>query len=246
MQPHPPPCFAGLAPPVHTAAALARAASPHRVPRASGASTPPAGPSVAAQLRELTAGTRRGAATGARARAAVLALVSELERAGGRAGRGALATPDGMRALDGRWELVYQQPGAGAAVAPEGVEVQAGRLQEASIYATDGEDGARGSVWQNVDVERGVLENRAEGAWFCFRVEAAFAVAPGSESVVEVAFERARFRLWRLPEVSVPISWLGGRGTLDCTYVDESVRVGRGDKGTLFVLVRPDAGRGEQ
>lgn len=207
--------------------------------------------SPATRLRELTSGTRRGVAAEPAARDAVLAEVAALEAtAWSGPGAGPLASEEGQRLLDGPWELVYQLTNAetfeGGADSVPAAEVRAGRLQRASIYATDGEEGKRGAVWQNIDVERGVLENKAVGKWFVFRVEASFAAAEGSATTVEVLFKKAWFQFGFLPEFSVPISWLGGRGTLDCTYIDENIRLGRGDKGTLFVLLRPDAGKNAQ
>lgn len=202
----------------------------------------------ARRLRELTANTRRGAASDPTAREAILSEVAALEATAWPGfGAGPLASPEGRELLDGPWELVYQLTNAqtyedGEESVPAS-EVRAGKLQRASIYATDGEAGKRGSVWQNIDVNRGVLENKAEGSWFTFRVEASFDAVEGSATMVDVVFKKAWFQFGFLPEFSVPISWLGGRGTLDCTYIDEGVRLGRGDKGTLFVLLRPNAGK---
>lgn len=196
---------------------------------------------ASARLRELTVGTRRGESASPSARAAVLELVAELEQTPwGGAGRGPLDADEGLAMLDGRWELVFQQARMGRGEAERG---EPGKVQQASVALTDGEEGRRGRVLQNVDVGRGVVENRAEGGgWVgaCLRVEAEFGVVEGSASEVEVLFRKAFFGV-RGVEVAFPIAWIGGKGRLDTTYLSDEVRIGRGDKGTLFVLVRPDA-----
>lgn len=194
---------------------------------------------AAARLRTLTAGTRRGESCSPSSRTEIMELVGELEAtAWAGAGAGPLESDEGLQMLDGPWELVFQQARMG-----EGVDGgRPGRVQEASIYVTDGEEGKRGRVLQNVDIARGVVENRAEGGgWLgtVLRVEAEFQKVEGSTSEVEVLFRKAFFGFRNL-ELAFPIQWIGGRGRLDTTYLSGEVRVGRGDKGTLFVLVRPE------
>lgn len=57
-----------------------------------------------------------------------------------------------------------------------------------------------------------------------------------------VAFQRVSFTLGSLPSLTLPLDWVndgkGPEGWLDTTYLDEDLRLGRGDKGSTFVTVR--------
>lgn len=57
-------------------------------------------------------------------------------------------------------------------------------------------------------------------------------LTPTSASAVDVQFKE--FRVGPI-KIKAPET---ARGALDTTYVDQEVRVSRGDKGNLFVLVR--------
>ena len=60
-------------------------------------------------------------------------------------------------------------------------------------------------------------------------------LTPTSKSAVKVQFKT--FRLLGFIPVTAPGA---AKGALDITYVDEEIRVSRGDKGNLFVLVQAD------
>ena len=60
-------------------------------------------------------------------------------------------------------------------------------------------------------------------------------VTPTSASGVDVQF--VRFTIFGVVGVDAPAS---ARGALDTTYLDSELRVGRGDKGNLFVLAMRD------
>ena len=60
-----------------------------------------------------------------------------------------------------------------------------------------------------------------------------------SETVrVDVAFTSFGLKLGALPELRVPVGWANLRGWVDTTYLDTDLRLGRGDKGSLFVTAR--------
>ena len=60
-------------------------------------------------------------------------------------------------------------------------------------------------------------------------------MTPKSPSAADVQF--VRFSIFGVFGVDAPES---ARGALDTTYLDENLRVGRGDKGNLFVLAMHD------
>lgn len=61
-------------------------------------------------------------------------------------------------------------------------------------------------------------------------------LTPESKSKVAVKF--LQFKLFNIIPITAPDS---ARGWLDTTYVDSDLRISRGDKGNLFVLVMADA-----
>jgi PAP_fibrillin len=81
------------------------------------------------------------------------------------------------------------------------------------------------------------LKARNNESWPYFNAVTA-SLTRESQSRVAVKFEQ--FRIFNTVPVTAPDS---ARGWLDTTFVDEELRVSRGDKGNLFVLeqVDPDA-----
>ena len=82
-------------------------------------------------------------------------------------------------------------------------------------------------------------------------IEASCAPVPapefGDEDVrLAVAFREVRVEIGSLPPLVAPLGWIndgkGPEGWLDTTYLDDDMRLGRGDKGSTFVTVR----RGER
>ena len=89
-----------------------------------------------------------------------------------------------------------------------------------------------GPIYQTIDVERRRARNRETFPFFN-AVDAD--VTPTSASGVDVQF--VRFTIFGVVGVDAPAS---ARGALDTTYLDSELRVGRGDKGNLFVLAMRD------
>jgi hypothetical protein len=57
-----------------------------------------------------------------------------------------------------------------------------------------------------------------------------------------VTFESVQIKLGPLGPLSIPLKWANGgkgpQGWVDTTYLDEDFRIGRGDKGSIFVAAR--------
>lgn len=117
--------------------------------------------------------------------------------------------------INGEWELVY--------------------TTSASILGTNKPSFLRpsGKIYQTIDAESLRARNRET---FPFYNAVAADLTPTSDSTVKVQFKRF-FVLNGLIKVTAPER---ARGALEITYVDDDVRVSRGDKGNLFVLVMHD------
>lgn len=108
--------------------------------------------------------------------------------------------------------------------------------------------------FQDIDAAAGRVVNRAAlevfGAPLGLRIEGrcwrdqADAADPALRAArLQVAFESVTLSLGANgPRVTVPLGWANGgrgpRGWVDTTYLDEDVRCGRGDKGSVFVTAR--------
>jgi hypothetical protein len=90
-----------------------------------------------------------------------------------------------------------------------------------------------GPIYQTIDARRARARNRETFPFFN-AVDAD--LTPKSPSAADVQF--VRFSIFGILGVDAPAS---ARGALDTTYLDEELRVGRGDKGNLFVLAMRDA-----
>ena len=108
--------------------------------------------------------------------------------------------------------------------------------------------------FQDIDADSGTVENRAElevfGKPLEVRIEASCvpvdaALTGGDCKRLAVAFRRVRLTFGSLPSLVIPLGWInegkGPEGWLDTTYLDEDLRLGRGDKGSTFVTVRRTA-----
>ena len=105
--------------------------------------------------------------------------------------------------------------------------------------------------FQDIDAFKGEVLNRAELAIFRvpLKVEIVASCEPvdqgatgGESRRLAVAFRKVRLTLGSLPTLAIPLGWVndgrGPEGWLDTTYLDDDMRLGRGDKGSTFVTVR--------
>jgi hypothetical protein len=109
--------------------------------------------------------------------------------------------------------------------------------------------------FQDVSTETGVVENRAAlklfGVPFEVKIEASCVPVIQTDPVTKkakektrlaVAFRSVALELGSFPRVTIPLNWSndgkGPEGWLDTTYLDDTMRLGRGDKGSMFVTIR--------
>jgi len=111
-----------------------------------------------------------------------------------------------------------------------------------STFSGDAVDN-RGN-FQDIDAFKGDVLNRAELAAFGvpLEVEIVASCTAVDPRRLAVAFRKVRVTLGSLPTLTIPLGWVndgrGPEGWLDTTYLDDDMRLGRGDKGSTFVTVR--------
>ena len=139
--------------------------------------------------------------------------------------------------LSGQWSLLYY------AAADEQTEAKAGEVEGPFLSFFKpllGRLFRTKSNSQNIDVENGRVENIAEFAT-AFGVEGVLniqgTVQIVSDTRAEVVFDRFVLKLGKL-SVTVPLSWVSPSGYVDTTYLDDTIRIGRGDKGSIFLNAR--------
>ncbi|BAM81919.1 similar to fibrillin [Cyanidioschyzon merolae strain 10D] len=124
-------------------------------------------------------------------------------------------TPVESPLLDGRWRLIY--------------------TNSKNVLGLDRPNIARplrNSIYQTIYVERGqvVNEERVLFGLLTNRVQAVFTPEPPRR--VRVQFKQFQFGLLRVPAPA------RARGWLDITYLDEDMRISRGNLANVFVLLR--------
>lgn len=139
--------------------------------------------------------------------------------------------------LSGQWSLLYY------AAADEQTETKAGEVEGpflsffkpllGGLFRTK-------SNSQNIDVENGRVENIAEfttalGLEGMLNIQGTVQIV--SDTRAEVVFDRFVLELGKL-SVTVPLSWVRPSGYVDTTYLDDTIRIGRGDKGSIFLNAR--------
>jgi hypothetical protein len=163
-------------------------------------------------LLDALDGLERGVSASEAQRDAVDAAAKALEARN--PNRACLRSPAARALLSGEWELLY--------------------TTSASILGATRPWPFRplGPIFQTIDVDRLRARNRETFPFFN-AVDAD--LTPSSASAVDVQF--VTFYVFGFIEVTAPAS---ARGALDVTYLDEELRVSRGDRGNLFVLRMAD------
>lgn len=188
-------------------------------------------------LLEAIAGKNRGLLATEQDRQAILVAIANLEDIN--------PTPSPVKAtnlLNGNWRLIYTTSKALL------------NIDSLPLYKL-------GQIYQCIRVETNSVYNIAEIYGLPF-IEGIVSVAakfePVSERRVNVKFERSIIGLQRLINYSTPESFIQQievgkkltaidfrlnskqqQGWLDITYIDDNLRIGRGNEGSVFVLTKP-------
>ncbi|KAK9838271.1 hypothetical protein WJX81_001545 [Elliptochloris bilobata] len=190
-----------------------------------------------ADVKRAVASTQRGKkATGAEQRE-ILRKVEALEASN------PVPEPARNKLLYGRWSLLYTGPGRDDDTTWEqrtgGVEgpvIAALRPLNANIV--------RGKGITQVIAKDGTVQNIAEFqvGGVSGQLNVGGTVAPSGDgrggTRVDVRFTAFSLKLGALPELSLPLDLFSPTGWVETTYLDVDFRVGRGDKGSVFVTAR--------
>mmetsp|Transcript_11299 Transcript_11299/g.18055 ORF Transcript_11299/g.18055 Transcript_11299/m.18055 type:complete len:215 (+) Transcript_11299:415-1059(+) len=148
--------------------------------------------------------------------------------------------------INGWWSLIYQSTPEPSTKWDPNTEVEGPFL---SIFKPFTKDmiKSRGN-FQEIDVANGKVQNLAR--FSLFGKPGIFNIL-GSCSVPEVSplsRKKTRFDVTfdkvtvEVPDFSiffnVPLTWIRPKGWVETTYLDPEFRIGRGDKGSVFVAVR--------
>jgi len=170
-----------------------------------------------------------------------------------------------LKLLDGTWYLQYTSPSQVGDVDYDKWEPEFASEGDANIptsqFAARGSVSAAGvtvdtsnkRVEQNINVVNKRVENVVQLDWGRVRVAGSFRPSSRIPNRAVVAFDTAEIRLGQ--DETSPVLNLGWvfaaiaivrqskeNGWLETTFIDDDMRIGRGNKGTMFVLTRdPDA-----
>lgn len=214
------------------------------------------------QLLQSISGTNNGKSASPEQQAKVLSIVRDLETKFP-APRNLLTDSDvAMSLLDGTWYLQYTSPSnVGDAdafpdawkpqAADEGGNIETVQFNAKGSISAAGikVDASNRVVKQNIDVEKSRVINDIQLDWG--RIEVSGRYRPSSNAINRaiVAFDTALFDVEKGPKINVgflfrAIALFRGTddsGWLETTYIDDDIRIGRGNKGTMFVLTRDDS-----
>ncbi|KAK9854794.1 hypothetical protein WJX84_010153 [Apatococcus fuscideae] len=193
---------------------------------------------VKAEVLKAVANTQRGQRATPAQRKEILALIESLEA------RNPTKSPAKSDLLSGRWSLLFTGPTEES----EFRKTRAGTLEgpflsrlkplSANAFRTKG-------ITQVLDPCAGKAENLAE-----FSIANAIngslnilgAVTPSQDTAfqgtrVNVEFTAFDLKLGPL-QTTIPLGWIKPKGWIQTTFLDSELRVGRGDKGSIFLAAR--------
>mmetsp|Transcript_52582 Transcript_52582/g.167183 ORF Transcript_52582/g.167183 Transcript_52582/m.167183 type:complete len:248 (-) Transcript_52582:23-766(-) len=188
-----------------------------------------------AKVKRAVANTKRGKLVEGLRRREIIAVIEELEALN------PTPRPTATSLVSGGWSLLFQSPlteeaAAGKASTLEGPFLAAFQPFTKGLVRTKRD-------LQVIDLEGGRVENLAE--FVALGIDGSLNIlgtAVARDDVkVDVEFTEFQFKLGAV-EFSVPLGWVKARGWVETTYVDDELRVGRGDKGSIFVTARTGLG----
>jgi hypothetical protein len=189
--------------------------------------------SLKTQLIRATANSQRGKKATQTQQEAILQAAKSLEALN------PTDSPATSPLINGRWSLLYQGPEEATKRGEplEGPVIDFFRPILGFLFRTLG-------VYQVIDTSAGAVDNLVEFS-FASAVRGSLnvggTVAPaeataagGPVTRVDVRFTAFRLQLGWLA-FSLPLGWADPKGWVETTYVDDSFRIGHGDKGSIFI-----------
>ncbi|KAG0613090.1 hypothetical protein M758_6G075900 [Ceratodon purpureus] len=187
-------------------------------------------------MRAVT-NTNRGKTATDEQKQYIYSLLVELE------GQNPTADPINSPALSGRWALLYTAP-----IDERTSDKYAGT--EEGPFLSRVKPVSLGTVRQSrsfqvIDTEGGAAENIAEftflgreGSLTIYGSVTKSAATEKGAVRVDVTFDSFVLKIGSIAFPSVSLSWISPKGWIETTYLDENFRIGRGDKGSIFVAAR--------
>jgi PAP_fibrillin len=209
------------------------------------------------ELLEAISGTENGKTATPKQQASVLALVRRLELACPPPAD-LLSNPVRSQVLDGVWYLQYTSPSEIANVEMDKDllwEPATGERGNGKPFKAQGTISAAGvkvditnQSRQIIDVKTSRVKNDVQYDWGQASVEGDYVADAIVKNRVNVLFDTANIAM-KNGGLSISFGWifnllnlvrLGNADNpwLETTFVDEDIRIGRGHKGTMFVLTR--------
>ncbi|XP_024369799.1 probable plastid-lipid-associated protein 4, chloroplastic isoform X1 [Physcomitrium patens] len=181
--------------------------------------------------------TNRGKTATNEQRLYIFSLLQELES------QNPTIDPVNSPLFSGRWALLYTAP-----VDEKTSDKYAGT--EEGPFLSRVKPASFGTVRQSrsfqvIDAVRGTAENIAEftflGTQGSLIIFGSVTKSPATEKGavrVDVTFDSFVVKLGSVTFPSVSLNWISPKGWIETTFLDENFRIGRGDKGSIFVAVR--------
>ena len=211
---------------------------------------------------EAVSNTENGKSATPEQQRRVLDIVKNLESSAPPSTKNILTDPKEASKIDGVWYLQYTSPSnleeddqLPDAWKPVNAKEGASRINtrpfkegkgavEASVIKVDT---ANRVVQQIFDVKTSRVQNKIDLGWGRVEVEGDFRSSETVPNRAIVGFDRAQINL--NVGFTIDLSWYfevlsyfnGGsrdNGWIETTYIDYDIRIGRGNKGTLFVITR--------